>query len=325
MGKALLDYSTFTKSDDLLHKGIDTLVYYLHDIDDDLFNFLKKSRQVYRENTDFRNETSWLYSDLSYTIEVNYTRMGCFVVCNLVNNEFCVPVSQLFFNAQGLKFTLYGGFWRMCTIFSYDREKLRDEMLHHFLPTGVSLLLLSSISRVDYCFDVPNFLPDDVYNTLKTYNGSIARWSSFYIDDQDNAETIYIWSRQTRGAFCRIYNKTLDNKWKNKQNLYKDYPSKVTRIEFQFWSDFCEWFTLREILQKINTYTSQDEERLEPFYVRKKYDSNFIYDIDTYVTRYVNSTYRLFAFGFDVKDVGKRINQVFLDKWIPRKVRYRRK
>ena len=163
---------------------------------------------------------------------------------------------------------LYWSFYRLLEIGSFS-----PDLLKNLLWTDYSVLMKSSVTRIDYKYDLfyQNY---QTFPTVDFLYKSRVNSQSFSIDTEfvksqrftsQQIKNYYrwwsvtswsAWSKDSKRILLRCYDKLLDVATKGKYFLYSDYfkYDRVIRIEFQLMNHFCKWFQYQEVDDLLNKF-----------------------------------------------------------------------
>ena len=265
--------------------GIDTLVYDLAFNETQKITF-KKDYSSYSTNSQDNYFTLPEYPSLDFKLDVQHTKYWLWI--NVSFSGFDVPTvnaMQFFVNDDTQKLTLYGLFFRFCELAEMDRKKFMKDIAEYvgYPPTDNPI-------RWDHKIDIIGVNVKDFLKKLMHNNEWILSRESVRFTKKWQLETIYLWNKQSKYAFPRLYDKNKDTLKKWKEVFYKDYIGhEVTRLEIQTGSNFIWELNTNERLEKISSYIGNKTTFKGNYFVGKRYNPNFILNTDFFSQRLENA------------------------------------
>jgi len=286
----------------------DTLVFYRTNTAE-LYEALQAKYSQYSENTASFFVSSEDYQGVQYSYTVSFTRFGTIVQVHLTNDEFSIPVLQLYFNKAYIKVTAYGLLFRYCELYSIPFMDMIEDITV-WIPVDIHQM---KYTRMDYKIDFLGTSVKELIGLIEEANPNYKEWRLIQTFEKwGDIETLYIGSRTDSFIFGRIYDKIEDNKTKTKFMFYRDYPPQTARFEFQMWSRFIEYQDLDKMKNKLFSYMwlheLQDFPTFGPYYTGARYDRRKITDTEQYTANVENRILKLLHNGVDLKPAFTRIN-----------------
>jgi len=319
-----LNYATpinyFKKTDHTINTWLDFLSYAI-EFNEVLVQHLRTMCVKYSANTNVEYFSVTEYKNLEfYSHSDHQSRFGYSINIHMQTDEFSIPAFQIYFNNDHIKFTIYWLTFRLQEKLWFDMNILMYSILSKYWIDEVSHLL-----RIDYKYDIFNIKPCEFYKRLKknnitwskkdwTYenrfkNRNIQKYELEYRNKWTEIETLYIWSRDARFLFSRIYRKDIDSKKKWKDAFYQDYPNPTTRLEFQMGYKFIWTLSLSQAIEKLEKYIWFPSNFEWNYYLQKRYDPNAIINTEKYINRWINSTIKIAENWIDMRPAIKRVNK----------------
>lgn len=172
----------------------------------------------------------WEIIDFKYSINTPSNYSKGYTFSTLVNNKIIDAFNIAFWKKEWInskhKLTIYASF-----IVAYWTD-----FIYKFLNDFFDVNNFDWLKRFDIALDIPenkqNFL-----NSLKIKPTSQIEWD----EEKWEFETIYFWRRKNKTFMLRVYDKIKDTLKKWKTFLYDFWDATdFTRLEFEFWSQFCK-------------------------------------------------------------------------------------
>lgn len=306
--RSTIDYYQYNKKNPrTISSWVDTCVF-------DLNLWLEKTQTFFATHKLFtKNSNNYYfdiprYNDLTFQATVQFDKYWLALNISIDSDEFPnFPACQIYYNkattiVKGMtKATFYGLFFRFCELSNIDRRILAQDIADK-LWLGNNLLKLR-VMRLDYKTDIIGITPAQFYDRLYNYNrrkSTILKKKNRtpnYYDKNGELETAYIWSKKSRFAFARIYNKTRDTEKKEKTAFYFDYPDPVTRVELQFWSQFIGDCNLSQLMTKVFSYLGYPAWHKWNYFVADRYDPSVIIKVEEYKQRRLKQGKKLIENG----------------------------
>lgn len=264
--------------------GIDTLVYDLAFNEAQKITF-KKDYSWYSTNSQDKYFNLPQYDWLDFKLDVQHTKYWLWINVSFNVDGTTVNAMQFFVNEDTQKLTLYGLFFRFCELAKMDRKQFMKDISEYvgYPPTN-------RLIRWDHKIDIIGVNIKDFLKKLTHNNRDLSSRESVRFTKKWQLETIYLWNKQSKYAFPRLYDKNKDTIKKGKQVFYEDYLGhEVTRLEIQTGSNFIWDLTDDERLEKISSYIGKKTTFKGNYYVWKRYNPNFILNTDIFQTRLENS------------------------------------
>lgn len=311
----LVDRRIHDMSENLIHFGFDTLGIY-RDIDDVQFSLIYTKLSQYTSNTNSWTVPCPDFGDFAFlTFDNTFHRwqQEQYLNISLTTEQYHAPIIQFIWSLDYTKIYLYWKFFRSCRISDIDDPFLQAKKilsLHLNLYEWFTNWKYRKFFRADYCFDIKNMSVNEYYNFIDKKHKKIKNYQEW-----NEIETSYIWSRNSKYSFTRVYNKLQETSRKVNDNLYADYFQNniVTRIEFQFMSDFfnskMDFDNIELLFSKIKYYTWIDTEYSLSMRWWKRYNKDYILDPTVYSKKLVSMMTKAINNGINIKDIFKEINK----------------
>lgn len=172
----------------------------------------------------------WEVIEFKYSINTPANYSKGYTFSTLVNNKiidaFNVALAKKEWVRSNHKLTIYASF-----IVAYWTE-----FIYKFLNDFFDTANFDRLKRFDIALDLPE-TKENFLNSLKIKPTSQLEWD----EEKKEFETIYFGRRRNRTFMLRVYDKIKDTLKKWKSFLYDFWDATdVTRLEFEFWSQFCK-------------------------------------------------------------------------------------
>lgn len=297
----------------MINTWVDTCVF-------DLNLWLEKTQVFFANHKWYTKNTNNYYFELLnypgllFQATIQFDKYGLALNISIDSEEFPnFPACQFYYNKATTivkwmtKATFYGLFFRFCELSKIDWRKLSQDITDH-LEVWKNLQKCR-VMRLDLKADIFHVTPWQFADRLRRYNkrkNTILKKKSRtppYYDKNWELETLYIGSRKSRFAYTRVYNKTRDTDKKEKTAFYFDYPNPVTRVEWQFGSQFIWEANVNELMMKIRTYLWYPAWHKGNYFVADRYDPTVIIKVEEYKQKRLKSWKKLIENGVPLWDL----------------------
>lgn len=297
--KSVLNY--YDKRGYHLDYGLDYLAFDLNLSQPQVISLQDKYKKFTPNTAQEYHEFSHL-PGLLFSFDYSFLRHWFAINISIQSEEFpAFKAIQIYLNQDYSKVSFYWLFFRFTQLASIDWRVIAQDILGFYnLNQDLDTY---RIMRLDYKVDIFNILPQEFYTRLRKYNhrkGRNVTHDSITYRKKWVLETKYIGSKQSKYAFARIYNKTIDTKRKKKDVFYFDHPQDTTRVEWQFGSTFTGSYKLSEIMRKVASYCGLDSLYEWKFYEGHRYHPDVIINVEKYKEDFEKRWKKLLDNGIDI-------------------------
>lgn len=308
-----IDWKYYQLVENILHFGCDYV-----GISTDLTEY--DFSQVYASLSQFTTNTCDVTRDFSDVIpmsKLTFTNIFSrweekqYYNVSLSTEQFTYSILQIEWSIDNIKLKIYWKFFRFCHIHNLDWYDTIILLIHRYLTFLPMDFTQWTFYRFDHALDVFDINVEDYYSLLNDHNKRVKIYQS-----KRQKETIYVWSRESRYSFARLYNKLLhaDKDWY--APFYRDYfqYNNVTRVEHQFlreffpaWNSFTKHFIEWELQNKILAYLwiSNYDWKMREW---KRYNEDVIIDSIGYSERLKNMLVKWAKNNLDFKSIFRNAN-----------------
>lgn len=286
-----------------VNSGLDTVALVLP-VNGNIYNHLSHQFFQYSENSNARYYSHPFFPNVDILETFDYKPIGQSIDIIFRTDEHFWKVAQIFWNNDGLKFTIYWLGFRWYEFYHWEANELAVNLFLRLLEPYFLNTDHYRVARLDYRFDILWVYPTSIYSRIKKNNSwMFSNRNSTIITNKWVTNTIYIWSRKSKHCYSRIYNKYLDSEKKGKLDWYQDYINPTTRLEFQMGTDFTAKLWVSAIIEKLHKYIWYEDALFKwKYFVGRRVGPFILQNEQAYKTRWKNYTVKLLGNGIDLRD-----------------------